>query len=111
MNATLVGDGTHIKHTPVSALTAGDVVVQSELVGIATDDIAAGELGSLAIEGVFIMPRSSVVLGGIAVGRVLYWDTVALEIRVTPGANGQRIGKAAEASPQSPQPIRVRLIP
>jgi len=39
-----------IDYTPGSEVTAGDVVVQNELIGVAVADIAASEKGSLQID-------------------------------------------------------------
>lgn len=51
--ATIKQEGAfRIQYTPGSAVTAGDVIVVGDLVGIATQDIAANELGSLVIDGV-----------------------------------------------------------
>lgn len=61
-----------IPYTPVSAVTAGDVVAQGSLVGYATEDIAAGELGSLVIMGIAEGPKASG--SAIAAGSDVYWD-------------------------------------
>jgi predicted RecA/RadA family phage recombinase len=69
--ATFVQDGRSIDHTPVSAVVAGQVVVQGPLVGIAKGAIAAGALGALAVEGVFDIVQAAVTF---AVGQAVYWD-------------------------------------
>lgn len=48
-----------IDYTPGSAVTGGNVVVLNGIVGIAVTDIAANELGSLAIEGLFKVPKTT----------------------------------------------------
>ena len=53
MQATFVHDGASIDYTPGSAVAAGDVIVQGELIGVARTPIAANALGSLAVDGVF----------------------------------------------------------
>lgn len=70
--ATFVQEGGSIDYTPGSAVAAGDVVVQGDLVGVAKRPIAANELGALAVEGVFDFAKG----GGVAytVGTILYWD-------------------------------------
>lgn len=80
-NAKRVTAGNTIPHTPGSALTAGDVVVQGGLVGIAEVDIAAAELGSLAIEGEFLMPKEDAVAHDI--GDLVYWDDTGDEVTKT----------------------------
>jgi predicted RecA/RadA family phage recombinase len=48
-----VHDGDTIDYTPTTDIAAGAVVEQGELVGVATQPIKAGQLGSLAVAGVF----------------------------------------------------------
>lgn len=69
--AVYLGDGNRVDYTPVAAKASGDVVVVNGVVGIATQDIAAGALGSLGINGVWRMVK---ITGVIAVGTVVYWD-------------------------------------
>ena len=75
--ATKYQEGSTIDHTPGSALTAGDVVVIGERIGVAVNDIAAGAKGALAIEGVFAFPKAS--SGAINDGTLLYWDVADQE--------------------------------
>ena len=60
-----------IDYTPSSAVVGGDVVVLGSLVGVAEVDIAANAKGSLAVCGVFKVPK---ITGAIAVGAPIYWD-------------------------------------
>ncbi len=69
-----VHDGKSIDYTPGSAVAAGAVVVQAELVGVAKLPIAANKLGSLAVEGVFDFPKATGASTAIAAGDVVYWD-------------------------------------
>lgn len=71
MKATFVSEGRTIDHTPGSAVSAGDVVVQGPLVGVATRDIAASALGALAVEGIFDVAMAAVT---ITAGAAIYWD-------------------------------------
>ena len=97
-----------IQHTPSSAIEAGDVVVVGELVCFAPDAIAAGELGTLYTEGVYLMPRTSFQLGGIPAGAVVYWKESEKGIVIKPqGSANKRCGWAIEGSPQGPTPILV----
>ena len=63
--------GCTIDYTPGSAVTAGDVIVLGSVVGIATQDIASGVKGSLALDGVFLVPK---ITGVNAVGTPIYWN-------------------------------------
>jgi predicted RecA/RadA family phage recombinase len=63
--------GDNIDYTPAVAVTAGDVVVLGATPLVATQDIAAAGLGSLAVAGVFKVPK---VTGAIAAGDPIYWN-------------------------------------
>lgn len=69
--ATTYQDGCSIPYTPGSAVTAGDVVVQNGIVGVATSDIAASELGSLSVDGIKKVPKST---GAWVVGLPVHWS-------------------------------------
>ena len=61
--ATFIHDGRSIDYTPGADVSAGDVVVQNDLVGIAKLDIASGVLGALAVTGVFDLPKTVAATG------------------------------------------------
>lgn len=48
-----------IDYTPSGAVTGGDVVVLNGIVGVAPCDIAANAKGSLAIRGIFQLPKTT----------------------------------------------------
>lgn len=48
-----------IDYTPSSAVTGGDVVVLNGIVGVAVTDIAANDKGSLTVEGLFKLPKTT----------------------------------------------------
>ena len=72
-DAVFVHEGDAIPYTPVAAVDAGDIVVLETIVGIARTPIAAGALGSLAVEGVFDVPAAAEI---ITQGEWLYWDAL-----------------------------------
>ena len=53
MKARYVQRGESIDYTPTADVAAGDVVQQGKLVGVAKLDMKAGELGALALCGVY----------------------------------------------------------
>lgn len=57
MDARYVQKGDAIDFRPDRDIAAGEVVVLGNLVGVAKLDIKAGELGALALEGVFEMAK------------------------------------------------------
>ena len=72
MQAKYIQTGAAVDYTPDADVSAGDVVVQGDLIGIAKLDIATGKLGALAVTGVFDVVREGDT--AFAVGQQVYWD-------------------------------------
>jgi len=71
-----IQDGKTIDYTNGgSAISSGDVVVVGKIIGVAVGDIANGETGVLAIEGVFDLPKVDAAV--IAQGKNVIWDASA----------------------------------
>ena len=104
--AGFVHEGKFIDHTASVALAAGDVVVQGELVGVAVRALGVGELGALAVEGVFDFAKNTGV--AYAVGVILYWDDTNNVVTTTASGN-KAIGKAVRAAATGDTTVRVRL--
>ena len=94
-DAKYMTDGSVIDYTPGSAVSAGDVVVQSELVGIALDDIAANEKGSLAVRGKFTVPKDTST--AFSAGDLVYWDVADNEAQDTADSGTNKQMGYAEA--------------
>ena len=107
--ATFVHDGRAIDYTPGADVAAGAVVVQGELIGVAKRPIAANALGSLAVAGVFDLPKASGD-GGIAAGAEVYWDE-AESVAKTDSESGanKKLGKAVAAAGDTDTVVAVRL--
>lgn len=89
--------GNIIDYTPGSAVAAGDVVVQGELVGVARQPIAANALGALAISGVFKWLKTAATV--YAVGVLVYWDVADQEATEdADGGTNKLIGKTTIAA-------------
>jgi predicted RecA/RadA family phage recombinase len=69
--ATFVQSGESVDYTPVSAVAAGQVVVQGSYIGVSIHAIAANALGSLASTGVFDVVKANEQQ---ALGAGVYWD-------------------------------------
>ena len=106
--ANFVSDGNRIDHTPGSALAAGDVVVQGDLVGVATMPIAANTLGSLAVSGVFDFPKATGGGTAITIGSIVYWDDTNNQATTTSTGN-KLIGKTVKAAADGDATVRVRM--
>ena len=103
--------GNVIDHTPSGAdVAGGDVVVQGDLVGIATQPILDGELGALAVTGVFDLPKVTGSSTAIAVGEPVYWDEANAQATGddNSGANKQ-VGYAVATTVDGDATVRVLL--
>ena len=103
-----ISSGDRLDHIPAADLPIGSVVVQGELVAIADLAIPAGALGSLALSGVFDLPRATGA--AVATGTAHFWD--AANHRATTDAGGganARIGVNVLPATAAASTIRIRL--
>ena len=108
LQAVFVQEGLSIDHTPGSAVTAGDVVVQGELVAVAIRDIAANELGALVVSGVLDFTKKAGLV--VTVGLQLFWDDTANEATDLAAAGANKlIGKAVAAALSGDATTRIRM--
>ena len=97
--AQFIHDGKAIDYTPSADVSAGDVVVQNDLVGIATLDITADALGALAVTGVFDLPKATGVGEALAAGAAVYWDAANQQATATADGHtplGKTVGAAGD---------------
>jgi len=108
--ATFVHDGNSIDYTPGADVAAGAVVVQEDLIGVARTQIASGVLGSLAVTGVFDLPKATGASTAIAAGASVYWDVADQQAKADSesGAN-KLLGKVVKAAADADATVRVRL--
>ena len=106
--ATVVQDGRYVDYTPGSAVSAGAVVVQADLVGVAVRDIPANTLGVLAVEGVFTFPKATGASTAIAVGTTVYWASGTSTATATATSN-KLIGKVVKAAVDADATVLVKL--
>lgn len=106
--ATFIHDGDTIDFTPGTNVAAGDVVVQNDLVGVAKRDIPTGTLGSLAVVGVFDVPKATGAGTAIASGAKVYWNATAQQATTTASGN-KYLGKTIKATVDADATVRVRL--
>jgi predicted RecA/RadA family phage recombinase len=93
--ADKLAEGNYIDYTPGAAVSAGSVIVQADLVGVAEKDIAANTLGALAVRGVFNINKLSTDV--VVAGAILYWD--AGNSRATITASTHKVfGRAVAAA-------------
>lgn len=106
--ATFVHDGNAVDYTPGSAVAAGDVIVQGELVGVARTPIAANALGSLAVDGVFDFAKATGAGTAITAGANVYWDDTN-NVATTTATGNKLLGKCVKAAADGAATVRVRM--
>jgi len=108
--ATFVHDGSAVDHTPSGDVAGGDVVVQGELVGVVRHSAKANEPTSLAVTGVFDLPKATGVGTAIGAGLDVYWDEADQEAKTDDeaGAN-KKLGRTVLAAGDNDATVRVRL--
>ena len=108
--ATYVDEGLSVNYTPGSAVAAGQVVVQGELVGVAKLAIPANTLGSLTVVGQFDFPKATGAGTAIGASANVYWD-VAEQVAKADSETGadKRGGKTVRAAADGEPTVRVRM--
>lgn len=108
MATSFVHEGAAIDYTPGADTPAGTVVVQSELVGVTRVDLKAGQLGALAVQGVFDFPKATTAGSGFVAGALAYWDN-ANGVATKTSTNNKLIGKVVRAAADGAATVRIRL--
>jgi len=98
MATNYVQPGDVIQFTAGATISSGDVVKMGSTLGVALQDIANGATGSVAIRGVFTVPKVTAAV--IAQGDSLTWDVSAAKFddKAATPATGDVTGAAASAA-------------
>lgn len=109
MSAKYWQRGETIDYTATDDLANGDVVNLATRIGVAGDDIAAGETGAVHVVGVFEMPKAA---AAVTVGQALYWDATAENITTAAGSSPANTpaGWAVAAAGSSDATVLVKLL-
>ena len=75
MAATKVQEGEVLEYTASATHSSGDPVVVGEQIGVAINDMVSGDVKTLAMTGVFDVPKVSGAV--IAQGESVIWDASA----------------------------------
>jgi predicted RecA/RadA family phage recombinase len=70
-----VQNGDFVKFTAGATITSGMLVKVGSLFGVSVTDVANGAEGTLALKGVFKLPKTTGAGTAIAVGGPAYFDT------------------------------------
>jgi predicted RecA/RadA family phage recombinase len=108
--AKFVQEGGSIDYTPGADVLVGAVVVQADLIGVTQAPIKGGQLGSLAVTGVFDFNKAGGAGSAIPAGTLTYWDAAAQNATKNAAAGANKlIGKAVKATVDADTIVRVRL--
>lgn len=107
MQAQFVHDGKAVDFTPTVDVAVGSIVIQGDLVGITKRDIKAGSLGSIAVEGVFDIPKDPVDAVAYEAGTKVYVDEDS-EV-VADDVGNTYLGKVVSDAATTDSFVRVRL--
>ena len=88
---------------------SGDVVVMSDMVGIAATSGAIGDEIAVSVEGVFALPKAAGT--ALAQGKRVYWDATALAVVAVATAPNVQVGYVAYAAAAAALTVSVTLIP
>lgn len=100
--ARFVQRAESVDFTPNRDIESGEVVRLGNLIGVAKLPIQAGELGTLALSGVFDLPKP--VGLSFPVGSAVYWNSGALS-----PSGGVLLGLAVKSAPGESSSIRILL--
>lgn len=103
-------EGDHIPFTAAAAVASGDGVVFGNSLCVALGDIANGDTGQVATEGVWTLPKLSTDV--VSAGDVLTWDVSAGEFILAGAATGDLEGcaVATEAAGNGALTVSAKLV-
>ena len=106
MTAKYWQKGEVLDYTASAAVENGEVVSLGTRIGVAGEDIAAGETGHLHVVGVFEMEKAA---GAVTMGAALYYDATAKKITTTATSNTPA-GYAAAPAASGDETVLVKLL-
>ena len=106
MKARYVQRGESIDFTPTADVAAGDIIKVGNLVGVAKLDIKAGELGALALCGVYEIATNG---AAIEAGAVVFVDPATGKVCAESASGAVKFGHAVAAAAATDTLVLVRL--
>lgn len=107
MKARYIQRGDSIDYTPETDVAAGDIVKIGKIVGIAKLDIKAGELGALAVVGIYEIATGGAV---IAPGDLVCVDPATGGVCAESASGAIRLGHAVTKAEAADATVHVRLL-
>ena len=106
MKARYVQRGESIDFTPTADVAAGDIIKVGSLVGVAKLDIKAGELGALALCGVYEIATNGTA---IEAGAVVFVDPATGKVCAECASGAVKFGHAVAAAAAADTLVLIRL--
>lgn len=106
MKARYIQRGDFIDYTSTSDIAAGDIVKVGSLVGVAKLDIKAGELGTIALVGVYEVEGNGT---SVEAGAVVSVDPTTGKMCADGASGAVKFGHAVQSAAASDATILVRL--
>ena len=106
MKARYVQRGESIDFTPETDVAAGDIVKIGSLVGVAKLDIKAGELGALALVGVYELEGNGTA---VEAGAVVSVDPTTGKVCAEGASGAVKFGHAVQSAAATDATVLVRL--
>lgn len=112
MAQNLVTCGDVFEVTAGGTLTSGQALLMGDMLGVVLGDAVSGQKVSVAVEGVFILPKVASGSGkAIAQGAKVYWVTASSSIDNTDNsAANKHVGYAYVAALTGDTTVQVRLL-
>lgn len=107
MKARYIQRGESIDFIPEADVAAGDIVKIGAVIGVAKLDIKAGEIGALALVGVYEIEGNSTA---IAAGDVVSVDPATGKVCAADAAGAIKFGHAVAAASAGDLTVSVRLV-
>lgn len=105
-----VQSGEYLEITAPAAISSGDGVLIGDLFGVAVTDIANGENGNLAVEGVYSLAKATDVGSGGTIWNPAYFDATQKKVTAIASGNTQ-VGIFAETTLDAATSAKVLLSP
>ena len=106
MKARYIQRGDSIDYTSTSDIAAGDIVKVGSLVGVAKLDIKAGELGALALVGVYELESNGTA---IEAGAVVSVDPTTGKVCADGASGAVKFGHAVQSAAATDATVLIRL--
>lgn len=106
MKARYIQRGDSIDYTSTSDIAAGDIVKVGSLVGVAKLDIKAGELGTIALVGVYELEGNGTA---IEAGAVVSVDPTTGKMCADGASGAVKFGHAVQSAAATDAIVLVRL--